>query len=139
MIYWIALNVLFPFLPLVLGWTISRVFGLKKPLVDTIADGQLYFFSVGLCGVFWYDAFKGKKLDADVFLTLLFAIVILMTFYAITWLFHSNPAFGKASQTGTQPLSRQQILTRLAWISVVITLLVIILIIYARFSLGLIS
>jgi hypothetical protein len=133
MVVWFLVNVFVPFIPLGLVLFVSRIFRWGKGILDMTADGQLYFFSTALCGVFVYDAIKADKLDGTFFLALFVAIIFLVFFYSISmFVTHSS---GSVAAAGALP-NQQRLLAR---ISIGVTVVVVVVIGYARLDLGLLA
>jgi hypothetical protein len=133
MLLWFAINVALPFVPLRVVWILSKALRWNKGILNFVADGQLYFFSVTLWAVFLYDGIKAKKFDAEFLTAILFPIIIVPIFYGISiYLVHSPSAVAA-------PGGQQQQLNALAWISISITIVTVAIIFYARWSIGLAS
>lgn len=127
------MNVALPLLPIGLvalfGWILSW----RTNILDLFADGQLYFFSVTLCAAFGFDAVSSQKIDALMFAAMRFALLPLMTFYAVSMmLLHGGEA--TPSETGQRTIGMR----KLALASIVLTLMTVSGISYGRLALQLI-
>ena len=127
MVLWLLINVALPFVPLGVIWGMSRALRWNKGILKFVEDGQLYFFSVTLLSVFAYDGLKAKKFETEFFLALLFPILIIPIFYGVSIYLTHSPAGA----------SRDEDLKTLAKISILITVVTVAIISYARWSLGL--
>jgi len=133
MLLWALMNVFLPLLPIVLIALLSWVLQWQKSVIDILSDGQLYFFSTSVCGVFAFDALRSGKLEPSFYAVTFIGEIFLVTFYtASSFVVHSGRFTAAASGVGSAATNR-----KLAWVSVMMTVFTITAICYARSRLGL--
>jgi len=133
MLLWALMNVLLPLLPIVLIAFLSWALQWQKSVIDILSDGQLYFFSTSVCGVFAFDALRYGKLEPSYFAVTFLVEIALVAFYtASCFVAHSGSSASTPAAVNSVSTNR-----KLAWVSIIVTVSTTSAICYLRSSLGL--
>jgi hypothetical protein len=128
----VCLNIGLPVLPLAIVALLARLLNWRRRFIDLLGDGQLYFLSISLCGVFAFDALEQGKLHRDWFLVALFGTILLSCLYtASIFILHSD---FEAMKIEEFRLANSR---KLAWCSIWATLFTLAIIFYIRWNLNL--
>lgn len=132
MLIWVCLNVGLPVLPLSIVALLAWLLNWRRRFIDLLGDGQLYFLSISLCGVFAFDALDHGMFNGDWFLLALFGTILLSCLYtASIFILHSDFEAMKIEQF------REANSRKLAWCSIWATLFTFAIIFYIRWNLNL--